>query len=43
MPTVVIPLNDDFVAYLLGYMYLCLQYNEYNLNTDVEQSTNNDE
>lgn len=47
MPTVVIPLNDVFVAYLLGYMrnkmYLCLLYNEYNLNIDVEQSTNNDE
>ncbi len=40
IPTVVIPLNDVFVAYLLGYMgnymYFCLQYNEYNLNANVE-------
>ena len=40
MPIVVIPLNDVFVAYILGYMgnltYFCLQFNEDNLNTNVE-------
>ena len=36
MTTVAIPLNDVFVAYILGYMgnltYFCLQFNEDNLN-----------
>ena len=40
MTTVAIPLNDVFVAYILGYMgnltYFCLQFNEDNLNTNVE-------